>query len=237
VLTQDQLSRFRSLLQEQHKELADRLQENDHYQLGLAAFKESLSELSNYDNHPADHGTETFERGKDLALNEHTEEELLDMVRALERIDSGKYGMCEVCGKDIPLERLEALPTATRCIEHAVEVFIPQERPVEEDVLYPPFGNSREEGEDIVHYDAEDSWQDVARYGTSETPSDFYDPSKFSYSEMFIDSDDPVGYVEDIEGFIITDIYGKNVDISTDHALHEQYETRLDEENEKDSLL
>jgi RNA polymerase-binding transcription factor DksA len=37
--------------------------------------------------------------------------------KALERIGSGEYGRCEVCGKEIPEERLEAVPWATLCIE------------------------------------------------------------------------------------------------------------------------
>lgn len=36
--------------------------------------------------------------------------------QALVRIDSGQYGRCEACGKDIPESRLEALPTGTRCL-------------------------------------------------------------------------------------------------------------------------
>ena len=44
---------------------------------------------------------------------------LLDQVRhALSRLDEGSYGTCEVCGRDIAPERLEARPWATRCIEH-----------------------------------------------------------------------------------------------------------------------
>ena len=43
-----------------------------------------------------------------------TEIEAID--QALVRIDSGQYGRCEVCGKDIPQSRLEALPAASRCM-------------------------------------------------------------------------------------------------------------------------
>jgi len=38
---------------------------------------------------------------------------------ALARIDAGTYGMCERCGKKIPLARLEALPATSRCVECA----------------------------------------------------------------------------------------------------------------------
>jgi DnaK suppressor protein len=36
---------------------------------------------------------------------------------ALQRVDEGNYGICNACGRPIPPERLEALPSATMCIE------------------------------------------------------------------------------------------------------------------------
>ncbi len=36
---------------------------------------------------------------------------------ALRRIDEGKFGICEEHGLEVSIERLEALPYATRCIE------------------------------------------------------------------------------------------------------------------------
>jgi len=42
--------------------------------------------------------------------------EIADIRRALDRIDSGDYGVCATCGVDIDPRRLEVLPTATRCI-------------------------------------------------------------------------------------------------------------------------
>jgi DnaK suppressor protein len=35
--------------------------------------------------------------------------------RALARIEEGRFGVCSVCGDPIPVERLEAIPTAERC--------------------------------------------------------------------------------------------------------------------------
>lgn len=43
-----------------------------------------------------------------------------DVDNALERMDKGTYGTCEVCSEPIPLERLHANPAARTCIEHAV---------------------------------------------------------------------------------------------------------------------
>ena len=82
---------------------------------------ESVGELSSYDQHQADMGTETFEREKDLSILEQVEAELADVEHAMRRLDDGTYGTCEVCGKVIPDERLEALPATRLCLEHQAE--------------------------------------------------------------------------------------------------------------------
>lgn len=38
---------------------------------------------------------------------------------ALSQIENGSYGECEVCGEDIEEKRMEALPYATLCMQHA----------------------------------------------------------------------------------------------------------------------
>ena len=82
---------------------------------------DSVGELSSYDQHQADMGTETFEREKDLSILEQVEAELADVEHALRRLDEGTYGTCEVCGKAIPDERLEAMPATRLCLEHQAE--------------------------------------------------------------------------------------------------------------------
>lgn len=82
---------------------------------------DSVGEISSYDQHPSDMGTETFEREKDLSILEQVEAELADVEYALRRLDDGTYGTCEVCGRPIPEERLEAIPTARLCLEHQAE--------------------------------------------------------------------------------------------------------------------
>jgi RNA polymerase-binding protein DksA len=46
------------------------------------------------------------------------EEQLAEVTAALERLDKGTYGNCEVCGKPIEKERLEANPSARISIKH-----------------------------------------------------------------------------------------------------------------------
>jgi DnaK suppressor protein len=83
--------------------------------------EDSMSELSTVDQHPADVGSETFERTKDLSVQEDVEGRLQDVARALAKLGSGAYGTCEVCRKAIPDERLEAVPAARYCVEHQAE--------------------------------------------------------------------------------------------------------------------
>jgi RNA polymerase-binding transcription factor DksA len=78
-------------------------------------------EHASYGDHPADDGTELFEREKLLTL-EGTLRDHLHLVRqALSRIDEGSYGACERCGRPIGEERLDAMPETTLCLEHKVE--------------------------------------------------------------------------------------------------------------------
>jgi len=78
---------------------------------------DSLGELSSYDQHQADVGTETFEREKDLSILERVESELADIEHALARLDDGTYGTCEACGRPIDEARLEAMPAARLCVD------------------------------------------------------------------------------------------------------------------------
>ncbi|MEK4627546.1 MAG: TraR/DksA C4-type zinc finger protein [Solibacillus sp.] len=80
------------------------------------------SELSSVDNHPADAATDLTTVVTEIALDELKEEEIEKIQAALRAMDEGTYGKCVVCGKDIPFERLEAVPTALTCIEHVDEV-------------------------------------------------------------------------------------------------------------------
>ena len=85
----------------------------------LGPEKESTSDLSGHDQHPAEEGTETFDRERDLSILESTEFELSEVEAAMSRLADGAYGTCEVCRSRIGEERLKALPATRFCIEHA----------------------------------------------------------------------------------------------------------------------
>ncbi len=75
-----------------------------------------LAGLDSATQHPADLGTETFDRERDLSVLEEVEAELTDIERALQRLTSGTYGLCEGCGRPIEPDRLEAVPAARLCL-------------------------------------------------------------------------------------------------------------------------
>jgi YteA family regulatory protein len=200
-----QLALLRQQLLEEKRELEQRLDENERY--GLEDPRQE-TELSSYDNHPADGGSETYERGKDLSLRELSSFQLRQIDRALERMAQGTYGQCERCGKPIAEERLEVMPAAATCIECQKQIDArdgEMNRPVEESFLHPPFGRLNFDDNDTeTEFDAEDAWQSVAFYGTSESPSDLN--GELDYNKMYINSDEHIGIVEAIEGYVIQDM-------------------------------
>jgi RNA polymerase-binding transcription factor DksA len=84
--------------------------------VGSESESESLSELSDIDQHQADTGTETFDRERDTSILEQVQAELADVEHALRRLDDGTYGTCEACGKPIDEERLDAQPATRFCM-------------------------------------------------------------------------------------------------------------------------
>ncbi|MFL5926988.1 MAG: TraR/DksA family transcriptional regulator [Gaiellaceae bacterium] len=69
------------------------------------------------DNHLGDMATAMYDRELDEGLEEGAQQTLLEIDAALRRIDDGTYGVCEVCGKPIPPERLAAIPWARLCFD------------------------------------------------------------------------------------------------------------------------
>ncbi len=71
------------------------------------------------DDESADAGTATFEREKDLSIENNVRDLLQKIERALKRIDAGTYGVCDRCGKPIEKARIKALPYVDLCIKDA----------------------------------------------------------------------------------------------------------------------
>jgi DnaK suppressor protein len=71
------------------------------------------------DEHDPEGATIAFERAQTLAVADQLRRGLADLDAAAARLDAGTYGICEVCARPIAEARLEARPTATRCIDCA----------------------------------------------------------------------------------------------------------------------
>ncbi|MDF2569962.1 MAG: dksA [Sporomusa sp.] len=193
----EQLKKFKSQLEDKKNDLVHTiLQLEDN---GLrSALSNTTGELSTYDNHPADLGSETFERGKDLGLQDNERVLLSSVERALEKIHHGTYGRCDHCGAEISVERLNALPWATQCMDcqEDSEQTDVTPRPLEEEALEPPFHRSFLDSArfEFVGYDGEDALQDATRYGSSDTPQDI--PGSYDYKALFPNSNEHQGIVD-----------------------------------------
>lgn len=158
----EQLKQLKKQLEEQVESLEERVEHTEEFE---------TTELSNYDNHPADNATDLYDQERGMALTQFKEEELEEAKAALSAIEEGTYGKCSVCGKDIPFERLEALPTALTCIDHADQELDLESRPPEEDVLQASTSQPVQK-EDSAIRDYQDSFEDVEDFGSSDTPQD-----------------------------------------------------------------
>ncbi|MET3683624.1 RNA polymerase-binding protein DksA [Alkalibacillus flavidus] len=111
---------LRKDLLEERTQLQERLKEADDLP---ALIEESVGELNSLDDqHPGDNATELYERQKDLTMFRHAKEQLEEIDHALAKMDNGTYGICERTGEPIPLERLQAMPTARFTIENENEL-------------------------------------------------------------------------------------------------------------------
>lgn len=114
MLSDKKLEHFRGKLLNLKQDIEQQLDQSNRQGPNDAA-----GELADYDNHPADMGTEQFEQERDAGLQQVKKDRLQDINDALDRIENGTYGKSEVSGKEIPEERLEAEPTAKILVEEA----------------------------------------------------------------------------------------------------------------------
>ncbi len=82
---------------------------------GLA--KESAEEMPGYSLHMADSGTDNFDRDFALSLLSSDQDAMYEIEEALKRIEKNTYGICELTGRPIPRQRLEAIPWTRFTVE------------------------------------------------------------------------------------------------------------------------
>ena len=115
-MNREDLQYFKDVLTEKSGQASADLEELERVSRSEDA-QESSEDRSAYSLHMADRGTDAMEREKNMLLAPREGDYLDHIDEALQRIDDGTYGMCRVCGGDIGRLRLEAVPTATQCID------------------------------------------------------------------------------------------------------------------------
>lgn len=158
------------------------------------------SELSNYDNHPAELGSELYTVEMNLALKVHEQTKLNDIKLALKKIDNGTYGVCENCKKDINPERLEVMPAARFCMEcqedkEAKEINTPDQQ--YDEIFDSPFGRKYLNKQEDDEFEGLDQLNDLLKYGSADTPQDM--SGYADYEDFYTNDVDNQGYVEETD--------------------------------------
>jgi len=83
---------------------------------------EASGNLSNAPYHLADLSNDTIEHEVAVGLLENQGYLLEQIAAALQRVSAGTYGQCQECGKEIPVERLDAIPYTPHCVRCAAEL-------------------------------------------------------------------------------------------------------------------
>ena len=116
-LTPSEIADLKARLLKERDELDEQLTTIE--DTSFATTQSDLSGDVGLDDEAADAGTATFEREKDLSIEQNVRDLLQKIDRALSRIDAGTYGICERCGKPIEKARIKALPYVDLCIKDA----------------------------------------------------------------------------------------------------------------------
>jgi RNA polymerase-binding protein DksA len=121
TLSKEDLARFEERITKRYNELLEELRYREQSSI-MENQRETGAELSSYANHPAEAASDYANLTMNLNLAERNSKYLLQLEEALTRIKRGTYGICVICRKAIPMARLEAVPTTTKCVECKIEV-------------------------------------------------------------------------------------------------------------------
>jgi RNA polymerase-binding protein DksA len=105
---------YRERLLKEKDSLTEELKELNEGNLQM--LQSDMSGETAHDEHLADSGTATFERERDLTLENNIKDMLDRIDHALTKMDKKTYGVCDRCGGSIDPARLKAVPFANLCI-------------------------------------------------------------------------------------------------------------------------
>jgi RNA polymerase-binding protein DksA len=109
------LEKFKSLLNEEREKAIQSAHNAD--EIFEASQEWETGELTTHDDHQADIATDLTDREQSVVLRDNIRHIVDQIDHALEKIERGTYGLCDECGKEISLERLEFEPYAAYCVE------------------------------------------------------------------------------------------------------------------------
>jgi RNA polymerase-binding protein DksA len=115
-MNKDDLEFFKKILVEKRLQASSSVEELERLSRSDDA-QEASEDRSAYSLHMADRGTDAMEREKNMLFAQRGGDYLDYLDEALQRIENGTYGQCRICGGEIGRARLEAVPTATQCID------------------------------------------------------------------------------------------------------------------------
>ena len=118
AFTAKELADLKKRLLDERSELQEQLSTIE--EASFAASQSDLTgEVGGYDEENADAGTFTFERERDLSIENNVRDLMRKVDDALERMSSKTFGICAVCGNPIEKARVKALPYVELCIKDA----------------------------------------------------------------------------------------------------------------------
>ncbi len=120
-IAQADLEELRARLESEKEELEEELSSHGRVQDETGDWTGAGTGFEGEEADPNDVADQIEELATNVPLVEELEERHRDVVDALEKMDEGVYGICEVSNEPIPLERLKANPSARTLLEHADE--------------------------------------------------------------------------------------------------------------------
>lgn len=117
-LKQNKLDELRGALEAEKDSLEEELASHGRIQSETGDWQGSSAGFEGQEADPLDVADQIEELATNTPLVEELERRHKDVEDALERMDTGTYGLCEECGENIPVDRLEANPAARACIAH-----------------------------------------------------------------------------------------------------------------------
>ena len=110
ALSKSEIAQFKKRLEDLRKQVMRAVQ-------GTKEAVTQPDEAKGYSQHSADEGTDDFVKNINLEVTNKEFGLVKQIDRALEKIEEGTYGICDITGEEIPLKRLEAIPYATMTVK------------------------------------------------------------------------------------------------------------------------